>query len=112
MRRYKPRRPRPTTDIRSPNERLEALVRETNPDRKDRMLGRILDDLDARPDAGPWISAARLLSDRLIISEAAFYYLAEKFGESVIAKASVDDPELVRLSEEIDAIERAAGLRD
>jgi hypothetical protein len=105
-------RPQPTTDQRSPDERLEAFAREPNPERAHRMIGRIYDDLDAKPDPGPWISAARTLSERLIISDSALYHLAEKFTECVIFAASTEDPELARLRSEMVAIERAHGLRE
>jgi len=76
------------------------------------MLARIRDDLDARPDAGAWIAAARTLSERLIISENAFYYFAELFTECLVLAASESDPELRRLRDEMEDIERAHGLRD
>jgi hypothetical protein len=106
------RRPQPTTDKRSPEERLEALVRETNLDRAARMLERIEDDLDASREPAPWIAAARTLSERLIISENAFYYFAELFCEPLLYAAATTDPELVRLSTEMRSIEATHGVRD
>jgi hypothetical protein len=76
------------------------------------MLSRIRDDLDARPDPGPWVAAARTLSERLIISENAFYYFAEVFTECLVFAASGADPDLLRLGSEMEEIERAHGLRD
>lgn len=111
MRRYGRRRPKPTTDARPPEQRLEALVREPNPERASRTLERILDDLDAAPQPAPWISAARTLSERLIVSDDTFYYFVELFTECLIAHAASDDTELCRLSEDMIAIERANGLR-
>src|SRR4051812_12096867 len=114
MRRFRRmrRRPAATTDRRSPEERLEAMVREPNDDRRHRIFARIRDDLDARPEPGPWISAARTLSERLIISEDAFYYFTGMFVESIMYDASRNDAELVRLYDELEAIERANGLRE
>ena len=112
MSRRRTRRPKPTTDTRSPEQRLEALIREPNPERAHRMLGRIIEDLEAKPEPGPWIAAARTLSERLIISEDAFYYLAQMFNESLLFAASVDDPELSRLRRGMEEIERAHGLRE
>jgi hypothetical protein len=112
MSRRRIRRPSPTTDQRSPEERLEALVREPNPDRAHRMMRRIRGDLERNPQPGPWITAARTLSERLIISEDAFYYFADMFLESIMMHASRSDPELGRLMNEIDAIERAHGLTE
>src|SRR5438045_1162892 len=62
-RRRRARRPAPTTDQRSPEARLEAMVREPNPERKHRTFARILDDLDAKPEPEPepWLDAARTL---------------------------------------------------
>jgi hypothetical protein len=88
------------------------MVREPNLERGHRTFGRILDDLDARPEPGPWIDAARTLSERLIISEDTFYYFAEKFTECVIFAASQADAELVRIATAMEEIERAHGLRD
>jgi hypothetical protein len=112
MSRRRPRRPQPTTDRRPPEQRLELLVREPNPDRATRMLGRIRADLDAGGELGPWLDAARALRDRLVISESAYVYFAELFTESVLLQAVEEDAELVRLREEIVAVESAHGLVD
>ena len=104
------RRPQPTTDQRSPEERLEALVREPNRERALRMLGRIRSDLDANPNPGPWIAAARALGERLIISESTVYYFVTLVTESLILAATDSDPELCRIRGEMDQIERAHGL--
>lgn len=112
MPRYKPRKPIPTSDARSADERLESLVREPNLDRAHRMFARILTDLDASPDPAKWIAAARTLSERLILSEDTFYYFVVKFTECLVMQASANDPELVRLSSEMQAIERAGGLAE
>jgi hypothetical protein len=104
-------RPQVTTDSRSPDERLESLVREPNLDRAERMIARIQDGLDDDPEPGPWIAAARTLSERLIISENAFYHLVGLFTECLIFAASGTDPELQRIRDEILAVQRAHGLR-
>jgi len=54
--------------------RLEALCRERNAERSRRTLVRIRGDLDSKPEPGPWIAAARTLSERLIISESSLYW--------------------------------------
>jgi hypothetical protein len=105
-------RPQSTTDSRSPEERLEALVREASPERARRMMGRILADLDANPEPGPWLAAARSLGDRLVISFDAVYYFAEKFTECLILSASGSDTDLLRIQGELQAIERAHGLTE
>ena len=112
MRRFKPRRPSETTDTRPPEARLEAMVREPNRDRALRMLDRIRAGLGEPPEPAPWIAAARTLSERLIISENTFYYLASLFAESLIDAAAYSDPELTRLSNELQTIERAYGLKE
>ena len=112
MSRRRVRRLQLTSDQRTPEQRLEALVREPNRDRVQRMLIRIRQDLDARPEPGPWIVAARTLSDRLIISFDAFYSFAELFTECLLLEASGADREMVRLESEMAAVERAHGLRD
>jgi hypothetical protein len=104
------RKPEPTTDRRTPEERLEAFVREKYADRAQRMWARILDGLDAVPEPAPWISAARTLSERLIISEDAFYWFAEKLTECLVFHGSKHDPELLRIYDEIDQIKRDHGL--
>jgi hypothetical protein len=106
------RKPDPTTDRRTPEERLEAFVREKYADRAERMWARILDGLDAAPEPAPWISAARTLSERLIISEDAFYWFVEGFTECLVLHASENDPELLRLRAEMDQIEKTHGLRE
>ncbi|HEY9227248.1 MAG TPA: hypothetical protein VIP11_11405, partial [Gemmatimonadaceae bacterium] len=55
-----------------------------------------------------WISGARTLADRLIVSEDAFYYMAEKLTECLL----FSDPELVRIGDAMEEIERAHGLRE
>lgn len=76
------------------------------------MLARIRHDLDANVDPGPWIAAARTLSERLIISENSFYYFTELFTECVVFAASKSDPELCRIRDQMDEIEQSHGLRD
>ncbi|MDB4877379.1 MAG: hypothetical protein JWM41_3825 [Gemmatimonadetes bacterium] len=105
-------RPQSTTDQRSPDERLEALVREPNLNRAERMMDRIRDDLDLTPEPGPWIAAARSLSERLIISENSLYHLVEIFTECVVFAAAITDAELVRIGSELRDLERAHGLRE
>jgi hypothetical protein len=87
-------------------------VREPNLERAHRMMARIRSDLDVNPDAGPWVAAARTLSERLIISEDSFYFLAEMFMECLLFSASRADLELSRIRDEMDEIERAHGLRE
>src|SRR5215207_526605 len=106
------RKPDPTTDPRAPEARLEAFVREKYADRAERMWARILDGLDAVPEPAPWISAARSLSERLMISEDAFYWFVEGFTECLVVRASETDPTLLRLREAMQEIERAHGLRE
>jgi len=106
------RRPPPTTDQRPPEVRLEAMVREPHRDRKERIIARIRTDLDDDPNPAPWLDSARTLWDRLIISEDTLQYLAEVFTECLVYRGSAEDPELVRLEEEMTAIERAHGLRE
>ena len=107
-------RPQSTTDRRTPDERLEALVREPNKDRSTRTLMRIRHDLEETPesDPAPWLSAARTLSERLIISENSLYYFAEIFTECMVFSASGADPELVRIRAEMDQVEIAYGLAE
>ncbi|HEY4217707.1 MAG TPA: hypothetical protein VGM67_11255 [Gemmatimonadaceae bacterium] len=105
-------RAEPTTDRRTPDERLEALVREPNHERSLRALLRIRRDLEETPEPNPapWLSAARTLADRLIISENSLYYFAEIFTECMVFSASVADPELMRTRGEMDRVERIYGL--
>ena len=76
------------------------------------MLGRIRQDLDARPEPGEWIAAARTLSDRLIISFDTLYFFAELFTECLLFEASGADPELATIESEMETVERAHGLRE
>jgi hypothetical protein len=76
------------------------------------MWARILDGLDVVPEPAPWISAARTLSERLIISEDAFYWFVEGFTECLVLQASQTDPELRELRDALEQIERAHGLRE
>lgn len=110
MSRRRNRRPSPTTDQRPPEARLEGLVREPNPERARRMLRRIRDDLDATIESGPWIAGARTLNERLIISDDTLYYFVELFTECLVYEGSRSDSELVRISDEMQQIERAHGL--
>lgn len=88
------------------------MIKEPNLDRAERMFGRILDDLDGSLAPGPWLSGARTLSERLVISDNAFYYLVEKLTECLVRNASENDPELQRIGDELDAVARAHGLKD
>jgi hypothetical protein len=114
MRRFRRmrRQPAPTTDTRPPAERLEALVREQNGERRERILMRIRGDIVGPSEFVPWVRAARELADRLITSDDTFYYLAGLFLDSAFDGVVYVDEELVRLSQAIEDIERAHGLRD
>ena len=74
------------------------------------MLVRIAVDIDAGSDPAPWIDAARTLSDRLIISDASFYFLTDVFTESIFLDASTTDPE--RAEEIVAEYLRGAGHAD
>jgi hypothetical protein len=111
MSRRRQRRPQPTTDGRPAEQRLEALVREPNPDRAQRTLARILDDLDAGPAPGPWLDAARTLRDRLVISEDTFLFFGVMFTECLIPALADTDLQLRRLTDETETIETDYGLR-
>src|SRR4051812_25851454 len=111
-RRRASRRPTPTTDTRPPEVRLEAMVREPNPDRAMRMMRRIREGLDSKPEPAPWLAAARALWERLIINEDSWYYLVEMFAECLVYDGSKHDAELVRIRGAMDAIERAHGLAE
>lgn len=88
-------------------------MRERAEERRERMMMRIREDLETAPDVIPeWARAARTLADRLIISHKAYFYLAYFFAECALYSASVSDPELVRLSAEVETIERSYGLRE
>jgi hypothetical protein len=76
------------------------------------MFARIREGLDADPKPGPWIAAARTLSERLIISDDTLYYLVEMLTECLVYSGSQSDPELVRIRDGMEAIERAHGLSD
>ena len=54
----------------------------------------------------------RTLNERLIISDDALYYLVELFTECLVSAAFDSDPDLVRITEEMDAIEEAHGLKE
>jgi hypothetical protein len=112
MSRRRNRRPTPTTDRRPPDVRLEVLVREPNAERGQRMLQRIRQDLDAAPDPEPWLTAARTLNERLIISDDALYYFVELFTECLLYPGANRDPSLVQIHADMVAIERAHGLRE
>ena len=87
-------------------------MREPNRERSQRMLGRIREDLDAVPEPGPWIDAARTLSDRLIIGEDSLYYFVDLFTECLVSAALDSDPDLTRIVAEMTAMERAHGLKE
>lgn len=87
-------------------------MREPNRERALRTFERILDDLDARPEPGPWLDAARTLSERLLISEDTLYYFADLLTQCMIITASSTDPLLVSATNEMVEIERAHGVRE
>src|SRR4051794_26150659 len=101
MSRGRIKRPSRTTDQRPPETRLEARLREPDRARKERILARIRTDLYENPNPAPWLDAARVLWERLIISEDTLYYFVEIFTESLVNRGSSQDPELVRLYEEM-----------
>ena len=109
-RRRRARRPVPTTDKRPPEVRLEAMVREPNRERAHRMMKRILEDLEANPQAAPWLAGARALWERLVIGEDSWYYLADRVTECLLYTQSDQDARLVHIRDEMEAIQAAHGL--
>jgi hypothetical protein len=99
-------------DKRPPLARLESFVAETARERKSRMMRRIVIELDESAEPGPWIAAARSLEARAIISFDAVVHFTEKFLESVSFRSSTSDAEMVRLSDEMERIERSHGLTE
>jgi hypothetical protein len=88
------------------------MVREPNPERAQRMFERILNDLDAKPEPKPWLDAARTLSERLVISEDTFFYIADLLTQCIMFAASSTDPQLMSASDAMIDIERAHGLHE
>lgn len=113
MRRFRRqrRRPAPTTDRRTPEQRLEAMIGEKNEDRRWRMFVRIRDDLDATQEVPAWLNGLSTLRDRLVASNDETYFLAEILAESALFGEHVD-AELKRLVDALKAIEAADGLAD
>ena len=97
-------------DRRPPLARLESLLAERNRARSRRILFRIRWELDAEPNPGPWIAAARALHQRGLLSDDAVIYFVEIFLECITFQAAEGDSELLRIREAMDAIERAHGL--
>ena len=74
------------------------------------MFSRIRQDVDDTP--GPWIQAARALHVSGDIDTDAYWYLATIFVEAIVYGLSAVDPDLVRISDEMQAIEAAHGLSE
>ena len=85
-------------DKRPPLARLESVVSETARERKGRIMSRIIIELDASADPGPWIAAARSLEARALISFDAAVHFAERFLECISFRASTIDSEMLRIS--------------
>ena len=100
----------PTADNRTPASRLSAFIAEPGPERKSRMFSRIRQDVDDTP--GPWIQAARALHVSGDIDTDVYWYLATIFVEAIVYRLSAVDPDLVRISDEMVAIEAAHGLSE
>lgn len=66
-------------------------------------------EIQATWDPEPWIAAACELEARGRISRNAVAYLADMFMDYVYEEAMEHDPDLIRLDDAIDAIERAHG---
>ena len=98
-----------TTDERPPDLRLAAALGEPNPERSRRIFSRIRSSLDVEPPVR-WLDAARTLHERGTIGRDIYWHLLTLFVEVVIQQSHDTDPELVRIREEMDAIERAHGL--
>jgi len=99
-------------DKRTPLARLESLLREPSKDRSRRIIGRIREELERGRQVGPWIAAARTLAARGDISADAAYYFFEIFLECITANGARNDPEMLRLYDEIDKVKRAHGLTE
>jgi len=68
-------------------------------------------DLDATPEPGAWLGAARTLNERLLISDDALYYFAELFTECLVFAAARENADMLRATDAMETIERARGLR-
>lgn len=90
------------------------MFREPSAERSRRMMMRITTELEraAEPNPGPWIAAARSLHARSLITENAALYLVEMFLESITFWAMDNDPEMLRLHDEIDRVKREHGLAE
>lgn len=64
------------------------------------------------PRPGPWIAAARKLAAQGAISEDAVYHLVELFLECVTGDAAANDPEMLRIYDELARVRREHGLAE
>ena len=99
-------------DRRPPLARLESFVAEPAIGRSQRILMRIRNELDASLEPGAWISAARSLEARGLISADTAIYFTTIFLECITFHALESDTELLRLTSEMKLFERAQGLQE
>ena len=108
-RRVRPlRREVPSVDRRPPEVRLATVLSERNPERRQRIFRQIRNDDHAEP--ATWIGAARTLHGAGTITRDVYWYFVTMFLDDVMDRMHDQDPELLRLSDEMRAIEASHGL--
>jgi hypothetical protein len=108
-RRMRPLRPPlRTVDRRPPEARLAAFLAERNPERARRIFSHIRDYVTVEPAV--WIGAARTLYGAGTITREVYSHFVSIFLDGVMDRLHDQDPELVRLSDEMRAIEASHGL--
>ncbi|MGH7711091.1 MAG: hypothetical protein ACREOG_07395 [Gemmatimonadaceae bacterium] len=99
-------------DPRSPSQQLEEVVRGPHSDQLRRKFFGILAALDGAADVEPWIRAAHELRASGIIDDDGLVYFAAMFLECLTQGDAVSDPDLVRIQDNIDALDRQHDAND
>lgn len=91
-------------------ELLETMLDAPSPEHVKDMLLHIFLDIHATRDPEPWVAAACALEARGRISRNAVLYFMDKFLDCVTEEGLEHDPELIRIEDAIDRVERAHGV--
>lgn len=71
----------------------------------------MVEAIEATGDAHVWLAALATLRRAGVFGDDELHYLAERMSEGLLTRASGEDPMLVEIHEQTEAIERRHGLR-
>jgi hypothetical protein len=99
-------------DLRAPIDRLTELLEESDQEERRLMLTDVMRDAENDGTADAWVKAVRALESQKRMSADLASFLIIRFVEGTMVQQTQTDSELRRLSDAMEAVERAHGLSE